>query len=140
MDIEVTSIGVARRQIAKLETECQEWRHAMSELVREYNAEFSDSPVALRIHAQHWSFGLRWRRRGKGSKALGQSAFMMTSDIGRHLLETLPKQALQRVLEYDRLAVNMNLHAHIASYAQDRLRIYLRHVETLHEWQREFGV
>jgi hypothetical protein len=143
MDIDMTSltsIGEARRRITRLDTVCEEWRAAMNELVREYNAEFSDPPVTLRIHSQHWNFALRWRRRGKGSRALGQSAFLMTSEIGRRVIEGLPKQAARRVLDYDRRAMHMNLNASIASYTQDRLRLYLRRVEKLEALQSEFGV
>lgn len=140
MSIEGTSIGEARRQIAKLQKIREQWRSTMNALVREYNAEFTDPPITLRVHSQYWAFSLRWRRRGKGSKDLGQSAFIMASERGRSVLEALPRPARRRILDYDRRAVNMNLQANIAAYTEDRLRLYLRHIETLDAWHTELGI
>ena len=140
MDSDVTSIGEARRRFAKLEQIREEWRTAMNDLVREYDAEFTDPPITLRVHSHARGFVLRWRRRGRGSKAGGQSVFMLTSEQGRRIMVHLPRPAQRRLLDYDRRAMGMNLHAGIATGTADRLRRYVRVVETLEAWEQEFGV
>jgi hypothetical protein len=140
MQNDVTSIGEARRRFAKLEQIRDEWRTAMNDLVREYDAEFTDPPIALRIHAHAGGFALRWRRRGRGSKAGGQSVFTLTSEQGRRVIEHLPRPAQRRLLDYDRRAMAMNLHASIATCTADRLRRYVKVVAILESWQQECGV
>jgi len=140
MEIDVTSIGDARRRFAKLEQIRGEWRTAMNDLVREYEEEFTDPPIALRLHSHAGGFALRWRRRGRGSRAGGQSVFMLTSELGRRVIVHLPRPAQRRLLDYDRRAETMNLHASIATCTADRLRRYVKVVAVLDAWQQEFGV
>ena len=140
MNNDVTSIGEARRRFAKLEQIRQEWRTAMNELVREFNEEFTDPPITLRIHSHAGGFTLRWRRRGLGSKAGGQSVFMLTSEHGRRVIKHQPRRALLRLLDYDRRAETMNLHASIATCTADRLQRYVKAVGVLDAWGREFDV
>lgn len=139
MQNDVTSIGEARRRFARLEQIREEWRTAMTDLVREYDAEFTDPPITLRIHAHAGGFALRWRRRGRGSKAGGQSVFTLTSEQGRRVIEHLPRPAQRRPLDYDRRAQAMNLHAGIATCSADRVQDYLKVVGILDAWEREFG-
>ena len=66
--------------------------------------------------------------------------FTLTSEQGRRVIENLPRPAQRRLLDYDRRAMAMNLHASIAACTADRLRRYVRVVETLEAWEQEFGV
>lgn len=136
----VTSIGEARRQIARLAQIRQEWRTAMNDLVRAYDEEFTDPPITLRTHRSGWRVTLRWRRRGRGSRAGGQSVFNLTSAQGRHVIEHLPPPAQRRLFAYDRRALAMNLNASIAASTDGWLRRYVAAVETLEAWQQEFGL
>ena len=135
---EVTTLGDARRRLTHLTRVRDDWRAAMRDLVRAYDAEFTDPPITLRIHAFQGGMALRWRRRGRGSKAGGQSVFTLTSDHGRRIVEHLPRAAQDRMLEYDRLACNMNLHAGIATCTADRLKRYLHTLEVHAHWRQEF--
>ena len=139
MQNDVTSIGEARRRLAKLAQIRDEWRTAMNDLMREFDAEFTDPPITLRVHAHARGFALRWRRRGRGSKAGGQSVFLLTSEHGRRIIVHLPAPVQRRVLDYDRRAQAMNLHAGIATCTAERLQHYVKAVGILDAWRREFG-
>ncbi|MEI2420060.1 hypothetical protein V6O07_07285, partial [Arthrospira platensis SPKY2] len=75
----VMSIGEARRRIAELDRTRDECLASMADLVRQYEAEFTDPPIVLRTHRSVDRITLLWRRRGRGSMAAGQSVFRLAS-------------------------------------------------------------
>lgn len=136
---EAVSLGQMRRHLQHLEEECQGWRRAMDELQRSFAREFSAPPVQLRVHVQAWRFDLRWRHCGPGTRRRGQSTFLMASSAGQLLLETWPASVRARILHYEQQAIQLNFSAHVSAYAVQQGRGYLRQLETLAQWRREWG-
>ena len=126
LELPFHNVREARIQLDELERRRAKLQQMGREMLREFRERFPSAPAYPARYSDRTLTGWRWRR--AGHKAV---SFDLTSDTGRALLGTIPADARQVWLAFERRRIHLNLALALTDYERIRLRDFLERLDRL---------